>query len=106
MRIEITTEHSASNYGQPVILLDGDVVDYEIGVPAVYEAIKNLPISNLITRTLGGPPESIQSRIDATQDSLRSWISLAKRYEAQRNALELEFAAEIADGRMAESIDK
>jgi DNA-binding transcriptional regulator YiaG len=34
--MEITTEHSASNYGKPVILSDGgEVLDYAEGVKAV-----------------------------------------------------------------------
>ena len=43
MRIEITTEHSASSYGQPVILVDGELVDSTEGLRAIYEALATLP---------------------------------------------------------------
>ena len=43
MRIEITTEHSASSYGQPVILVDGELVDTQEGLRAIYEALATLP---------------------------------------------------------------
>jgi len=41
--ITITTEHSASSYGIPVILIDGQLVDNQVGIEAAENALAKMP---------------------------------------------------------------
>jgi DNA-binding transcriptional regulator YiaG len=40
MKIKITTEHPASSYGQPVILIDDELQDYAPGIQAIRRELK------------------------------------------------------------------
>jgi hypothetical protein len=78
MNITITTEHSASSYGKPVILIDGEVADQTAGVTAVYEAIKCVPIDGFL-----GLPTTL-----AEQHDPAAYVKMANAAYAQYDNLQ------------------
>ena len=78
MNILITTDHSASSYGQPVVLVDGELVAPNVGVRAAYDAIKNIPLPDLISTSFQSPPPTLAQEHDAS-----SLVAAVQRARAQ-----------------------
>jgi hypothetical protein len=90
MEIKITTDHAASSYNQPVILIDGELVDTPAGVARVYQAIEHLPCEAFFGQ---------RTTLAQLHDPL-PYIARAERAEKQLDAFKT--AQQLPEGEIGE----
>jgi len=106
MYIEITTNHSASSYGKPVVLVDGKLVDITSGVQAAYEAIKDMRIKGFFglptTLAVQNDPLPYIARAEKAEKQYRELAAAVRIYYRKATGYDVE---ETAGGNPVEMMD-